>query len=190
MAWKQVVDWSNTDKRNIIIPSTTSLTLKLPNEGDFLGTAAVIEEDSTTNDLSGDVGKFVVYTNYSAAGTTYEYGKWKISDASSHSKDGRNLLGIVTSKTSADTPVILLEGIIRLDGDDFDTDVEEADFHLGAPAFLHPSTNGRATLQTSTFGVGNLIRSVGYVLDFATDNGVVDHHLYFYFKPDLITVEM
>lgn len=186
MGWKQVVDWSSTEKRNILIPSVDTMHTSMPNIGDYIGNAAVIEVIDTVNDLTGNIGDFVCYSNVS----TTEVGAWQLTDVSTYSTSATGIIGIVTSNTSASTPVILLEGVIRMDGADFSPAIAQDDLLLGKPVFLSPSTIGKGNCDATEFNTLNMVRTIGHVLDFDINNTSSDEEFFLYFKPDVINLEL
>ena len=76
----------------------------LPNLGDYEGTTAVLTRSSVSNDLTSHVGKFVNFVD-----TTSGEGKWELLDASDFvTGNAYNLVGVVTSDTTASTPSVLI----------------------------------------------------------------------------------
>ena len=99
--------------------------------------------------------------------------------------------GIIANGTTATVPIVLLEGIMRLDGDDhFHTDPYVGGELEAMPIYASPLTNGKFTADSVEFAAGNVVHLMGYILGEDSNNASGEKELFIYFKPDVFYMEL
>ena len=180
-------EWYELTNRQSLqdMPSLNNLDASLPNVGDYIGQTAHFQQNLLVNDLTANIGCLVSF-HFSVSPANR--GKWVLADTSSSSVNSRGLLGIVTSDTTAAAPKILLNGLIKMNGDfvnEGTTTLTELDDEHGFPIYGNPNYNGHYTTEpNSTFATGNLVRQLGYVVDFDAGTASGTEEFYMLFRPD------
>ena len=167
--------WVNANNNPAQIPRLSELSTLLSDVGDYIGQTAILSETSENNDLTNDKGYLFFFNGTIWAGSAF----------GSILGKGHALHGIATSDSTADTPVVLLRGLIRIPIAAFDGNIAATD--MGNVIF-GSTTDNKHLHHTSlaSFTAGNVVRPFGYIIHYVTaeDTAVI------YFNPSSTYIEL